>query len=82
VSSDPATTDRIQVISPNATPEEIAAIVAAVGQVLSTRTVVDGAARDDTATEWVHLTRVASRRAGLQRGSWRMSGRVSRRSRA
>ena len=67
-------------ISPEATPEEIAAILAAVAASLPGPAVEDG--RDDTLHEWVHAARLRSHRAGLQRGPWRLSGRIGRRSRA
>lgn len=69
-------------ISPEATPAEVAAIVAAIAE--CTRPVASGAgpAGDDTLHEWVHAARLSSRRAGLQRGPWRLSGRIGRRSRA
>ena len=38
--------------------------------------------RDDTLHEWVRAARLRSHRAGLQRGPWRLSGRIGRRSRA
>jgi hypothetical protein len=66
-------------ISPEATPEEIAAILAAIAA--STPAPVE-ADRDDTLHEWVHAARLRSHRAGLQRGPWRLSGRITRRSRA
>ena len=37
---------------------------------------------DESLHEWVHAARLASRRAGLQRGPWRLSGRIGRRTRA
>jgi hypothetical protein len=67
-------------ISPEATPEEIAAILAAVAASLPGPAVDDE--RDDTLHEWVHAARLRSHRAGLQRGPWRLSGRIGRRSRA
>jgi hypothetical protein len=67
-------------ISPQATPEELAAILAAVAVSLPGSTVEHG--RDDTLHEWVHAARLRSHRAGLQRGPWRLSGRIGRRSRA
>jgi hypothetical protein len=67
-------------ISPSATPEEVAAIVAAIAE-LSRRASV-APARDDSLHEWVHASRLTSRRAGLQRGPWRLSGRIGRRTRA
>jgi hypothetical protein len=67
-------------VTPDATDEEVAAIVAAV----SSLAVVAGAspAVDDTLHEWVRGARLAARRTGLQRGPWRLSGRIGRRSRA
>ncbi|HEY8218261.1 MAG TPA: hypothetical protein VIH82_14075 [Acidimicrobiia bacterium] len=67
-------------ISPSATPEEVAAIVAAITEV--TRRQAVPVAHDDGLREWVHAARLTSRRAGLQRGPWRLSGRIGRRSRA
>jgi hypothetical protein len=66
-------------ISPDATPEEIAAILAAIAACTPTPVEAD---RDDTLHEWVHAARLRSHRAGLQRGPWRLSGRIGRRSRA
>jgi hypothetical protein len=63
-------------VSPEAT-EEVAAIVA--------RSLAPGGAEsgvDDTLHEWVHAARLRSHRAGLQRGPWRLSGRIGRRARA
>jgi Acyl-CoA carboxylase epsilon subunit len=72
-------TARLRAISPDATPEEVAAIVAALG-------VLRGAhaehAEDDTLHEWVRAARLQSHRSGLRRGPWRLSGRIARRSRA
>ena len=66
-------------ISPAATPEEVAAIVAAIA---ATQPAAVEAAVDDTLHEWVHAARLRSHRAGLQRGPWRLSGRIGRRARA
>ena len=66
-------------ISPDATPEEIAAILAAIAACTPAPVEDD---RDDTLHEWVHAARLRSHRAGLQRGPWRLSGRIGRRSRA
>jgi hypothetical protein len=67
-------------ISPAATPEEIAAILAAVASLEPGPAAGDGA--DDTLHEWVRAARLRSHRSGLQRGPWRLSGRIGRRSRA
>jgi hypothetical protein len=70
---------RLRSISPEASPEEIAAILAAIA---ATQPAPVEEARDDTLHEWVHAARLRSHRAGLQRGPWRLSGRIGRRSRA
>jgi hypothetical protein len=67
-------------ITPHATDDEIAAIVAAIGE-CTWVPVADAPHVDDTLREWVHTARVVSRRAGVQRGPWRFSGRVGRRAR-
>ena len=71
----------LRVITPDATAEEVAAIVAAVSASLRVAPVGD-AVGDETLHEWVRATRLGARRAGLQRGPWRLSGRIGRRHRA
>jgi hypothetical protein len=71
---------RLASISPDATPEEVAAIVAAI--TAAQPVAVDESGVDDTLHEWVHAARLRSHRAGLQRGPWRLSGRIGRRARA
>jgi hypothetical protein len=69
----------LRAIAPEASPEEVAAILAALE--VCTR----GGARtpgDDTLHEWVRTSRLRSHRSGLRRGPWRLSGRMPRRSRA
>ncbi|HEY7105331.1 MAG TPA: acyl-CoA carboxylase epsilon subunit [Acidimicrobiia bacterium] len=67
---------RLRVVEPDATPEEIAAIVAAFGAL---RGGTPAAASDESLHEWVRVARLHARRSGLQRGPWRLSGRVGRR---
>jgi hypothetical protein len=69
---------RLRAISPDATPEEVAAIVAALSVLSAPMPAID---EPDDLHEWVRAARLRSRRAGLQRGPWRMSGRLGRRSR-
>ena len=69
----------LRVINPDATPDEVAAIVAAVGML---RAAPVQPADDETLHEWVRTARLQARRSGLQRGPWRLSGRVGRRTRA
>jgi hypothetical protein len=66
----------LRVISPEATPEEVAAIVAALGVL---RGGTPAAVPDESVHEWVRVARLNARRSGLQRGPWRLSGRVGRR---
>jgi hypothetical protein len=72
-------TPRLRAVSPDATPEEVAAIVAALGVLRGARAEDAG---DDTLHEWVRAARLQSHRSGLQRGPWRLSGRLARRIRA
>jgi Acyl-CoA carboxylase epsilon subunit len=70
----------LRVVSPEATPEEVAAIIAAIASLEAAPAAeADG---DDTLHEWVRAARLRSHRSGLQRGPWRLSGRIGRRSRA
>ncbi len=73
-------TPHLRSISPGATPEEIAAILAALASLEPAVPTGDGV--DDTLHEWVRTSRLRSHRSGLQRGPWRLSGRVGRRNRA
>jgi hypothetical protein len=68
-------------ISPEATPDEVAAILAAIEECVRTMPGNGDDAPDDSLDEWVHASRLGARGAGLQRGSWRISGRIGRRSR-
>ena len=70
----------LRAISPAATPEEVAAIVAAITALQAGSR--GEANRDDTLHEWVRAARLRSHRASLQRGPWRLSGRIGRRHRA
>jgi hypothetical protein len=78
---------RLRVITPSATPEEVAAIVAALAVVEAEQMAAAAAAAasgsgEDAAAEWVRASRITARRGAMTRGSWRLSGRVARRSRA
>ncbi len=68
-------------IEPSPTDEEAAAI-AAVVTLLERERVVHAEAADDTLHLWVEASRRSAQRAGLQRGPWRLSGRLGRRARA
>jgi hypothetical protein len=86
----PKTGPPLRVVTPDATPEEVAAIVAAVAAIARQRELApppDPAGRAETAASgqldaWVRASRLTARRRGLTRGEWRLSGRVARRARA
>jgi hypothetical protein len=70
----------LRAISPEASPDEVAAILAALTACTSSRR--GAAVGDDTLHEWVRTSRLRAHRSGLRRGPWRLSGRMPRRSRA
>jgi hypothetical protein len=79
----------LRVIKPEATPEEVAAITAAISTVLEEQRAAAarvgatvGANDPQSLDAWVRASRITARRAGLKRGPWRLSGRIGRRSRA
>lgn len=69
-------------ISPEASPDEVAAIVAAIEECVRSAPAPEPEGDVERMQEWVRGSRLGARRAGLQRGPWRISGRISRRSRA
>lgn len=72
-------------ISPEATPEEVAAIVAAVTQVereLAAQAAAASTVDSQRLDHWRLAPRLAHRRTGMTRGPWRLSGRLARRVRA
>ena len=74
---------QLRSISPDATPEEVAAITAAITASMAARSAAAdpaGAAADGSS--WVQAARITARRGGYSRGEWRLSGRLGRRSRA
>jgi len=72
----------LRAISPDASEEEVAAIVAAIAETMRQATADDAHADGGPLEEWTRASRVTARRSGLQRGPWRLSGRIGRRSRA
>jgi len=70
-----------------ATPEEVAAIVAALAAVdaddRARAAAASGAPDDDGRIDaWVRAARLSNRGSGYTRGPWRLAGRLSRRKRA
>ena len=77
---------RAEVVGGNPSPEQVAAIVAALSVLEAERAVVAAAmvaaaAPDDTLSMWVEASRRSAQRAGMQRGPWRLSGRLGKRAR-
>ena len=75
----------VRSISPIPTAEEAAAITAAIVVLEERRRAAAYVAVSAVAPErlsvWVDAARRSAQRAGLQRGPWRLSGRIARRSR-
>jgi hypothetical protein len=72
-------------ISPDATPQEVAAITAAIAASLAAMQAEQrfaAASAQDGGSRWVSAARLTARRAPYSRGEWRLSGRIGRRSRA
>jgi hypothetical protein len=79
---------RIGSISPSPTDAEAAAITAAIVVVMEQERAAAAAAAahasappPERLSVWVDASRRSAQRAGLQRGPWRLSGRIARRSR-
>lgn len=72
----------------SATPEEVAAIVAALAVIDAddrarvAAAAAAGAGDEDRIDAWVRSARLSGRGAGFTRGPWRLAGRLSRRHRA
>jgi hypothetical protein len=70
----------LRVIDATASDEEVAAIIGALTVMMSSgpATATDAS----PPSRWIAASRLASRRTGLSRGDWRLSGRIGRRARA
>ncbi|HET9727879.1 MAG TPA: acyl-CoA carboxylase epsilon subunit [Acidimicrobiia bacterium] len=75
---------RLEIVGGNPQQSDVAAIVAAFS-LIETQLAAEQAARVKAAapkrSQWVDASRRAAQRATMQRGSWRLSGRIGRRSR-
>jgi Acyl-CoA carboxylase epsilon subunit len=69
-------------ISPDATPEEVAAITAAIAATTGSSGTGSAGTAETGRSSWVQAARITARRSGYSRGEWRLSGRLGRRSRA
>ena len=75
---------RVASIAGNPTPEEVVAITVAVTALAQQATASAPAAPEhppDWLNVWVEASRRSAQRSSLQRGPWRISGRIGRRSR-
>ena len=82
-------TRRLAGVPAGATPEEVAAIVAALAAIDAEERALAAAAAaqaaagyDDRIDAWVNAARLSGRGSGFTRGPWRLAGRLSRRKRA
>jgi hypothetical protein len=75
---------RAEIVGGNPSPEEVAAIVAALS-VLEAELAVAAATAAVSPyrpqSMWVEASRRSAQRAGMQRGPWRLSGRLGKRTR-
>ena len=76
---------KVEVVGGNPSPVEVAAIVAALSVLEAERALAAARAASAPAEEpmsmWVEASRRAAQRAGMQRGPWRLSGRLGKRTR-
>lgn len=76
---------RITEVSGNPTPEELVAVTVAVTALAEQASTVAAAedvpVGDGWLSMWVEASRRTAQRSSLQRGPWRISGRIARRSR-
>ena len=73
---------RAQVVGGNPSPEQVAAIIAALSVIEAERAAAaQNAAVLESTSMWVQASRRSAQRAGMQRGPWRLSGRLGKRSR-
>jgi hypothetical protein len=72
----------LRAITPDATPEEVAAITAAVAASMVRPVAAVIEREGPEVSNWVLAPRLSGRRSGYARGEWRLSGRMGRRSRA
>ena len=73
---------RAEVVGGNPSPEQVAAIVAALAVIESEQSaVVPSVAAREPFSMWVEASRRSAQRSGMQRGPWRLSGRIGMRSR-
>ena len=74
---------KVEVVGGNPSPQQVAAIVAALTVLEAERSVSVPAAPAGVVpmSMWVEASRRSAQRSGMQRGPWRLSGRLGKRSR-
>ena len=75
---------KAEVVGGNPSPEQVAAIVAALAVLEAERDAAAAAAAGpdhEPMSMWVVASRRSAQRAGMQRGPWRLSGRLGKRTR-
>ncbi len=74
---------RAEVVGGNPTPEQVAAIVAALSVLEAERalTLASAPPEVESLSMWVEASRRSAQGSGMQRGPWRLSGRLGKRSR-
>ena len=74
---------RAEVVGGNPSPEQVAAIVAALSVIEAERAaaMTADASPADPPSMWVEASRRSAQRSGMQRGPWRLSGRLGKRTR-
>jgi hypothetical protein len=73
---------RAEVVGGNPSPEQVAAIVAALSVIEAERTAdARRLEQPEPMSMWVEASRRSAQRAGMQRGPWRLSGRLGKRTR-
>ena len=76
---------RAEIVGGNPSAEQVAAIVAALAVIEAEQAAARAARPAAPAVEslsmWVEASRRSAQRAGMQRGPWRLSGRLSKRNR-
>jgi hypothetical protein len=74
---------RVEVVGGNPSAEQVAAIVAALSVIDTERAAAAASAPPvvEPYSMWVEASRRSAQRAGMQRGPWRLSGRLGKRAR-
>jgi acyl-CoA carboxylase epsilon subunit-like protein len=73
---------RAEVVGGNPSAEQVAAIVAALSVIEAERAAeVPSSEPHEPLSMWVEASRRSAQRAGMQRGPWRLSGRIGKRTR-